>query len=68
MTFSVTIALAESSLREPARDRLDTEGQEPDMAAEDFMDEREADALFTLLERRLPSAPARDDDGDDVRR
>lgn len=38
------------------------------MAADDFMDEREADALFTLLERRLPSAPARDDDGDDVRR
>ncbi len=34
------------------------------MSSEDQMDEQEADALFSFLERRLPSSPPaeRDDD------
>jgi hypothetical protein len=38
------------------------------MATEELMDEREADALFSLLERRLPMSGSPDDDGDDARR
>jgi hypothetical protein len=38
------------------------------MATEELMDEREAEALFSLLERRLPAISGGDDDGEDASR
>lgn len=38
------------------------------MATDEFLDEREADALFSLLERRLPTPSRTDDDRDDAAR
>jgi len=44
------------------------EGQNPTMATEEVLDERDADALFTLLERRLPAGPDQHADADDAPR
>lgn len=36
------------------------------MTTDDVLDEREADALFSLLERRLPTSSPSDDEPEDA--
>jgi hypothetical protein len=65
MVFSVRTRPAESSLREYGSGR---KGQNAAMATDELLDEREANALFELLEHRLPSAGADDRDAEDAPR
>ena len=65
MAFSVMIRRAESSLRQRSNE-LGREGQKRMMTTDDVLDEREADALFSLLERRLPTSSPSDDETEDA--